>query len=97
MDNRLTQFADKDSLTETSTDKFSELSVAEEYFRKGVWKIYYKVRSKNYSYMDTNVHTGKTFTGEHPPEEIKFSGEDAKERALKYFEMMKSESEKVNA
>lgn len=59
--------------------KLIELVRQEEYYRPGVWKIYYRVEGVAYSF-EGKIHDG--------PDEIKFSGKDAEGRSLTVFHSM---------
>lgn len=86
----LSYFADPDTILSASTAKYSELILAEEYYREGVWKIYYRVRG--HKYVQTHTRTDQTtFEIDHGPDEIKFSGFDAGVRALALFDLMKED------
>ena len=59
----------------------SEVERAEEYYRPGVWKIYYRVVGHDYSYT-LKCSNGEVLARESPADEIKFSGHDAEELSL---------------
>ena len=72
--------------------KLVKLVREEEYFRRGVWKIYYRLAGVNY--IDTGTRTdGSTYIFGPYDDEIKFSGKDAEERSLAVYEEMKKDLE----
>lgn len=76
--------------------KYVELRREEEYYRHGVWKIFYRVEGTDY--MCRGERKGFTDGSNGPYEfdggadEIKFSGKDAKERSLAIFNQMLEEN-----
>jgi hypothetical protein len=68
----------------------SEIDRAEEFFREGVWKIYYRVADHDYNYT-LKCSDGEILNRTYHADEIKFSGHDAEELSLLvYNEMAKT-------
>lgn len=65
----------------------SELTIQEEYYRQGTWKIYYRL-STTPMRRESKRYDGTRSFIEIPCDEIKFSGRDAKERSHNIFDLM---------
>jgi len=75
---------------------FSELFIAEEYYRDNVWKIYYRLSTTPFRQEELS-YDGTRYWRETYPDEIKFSGVDAETRSHKMFELMLNEGFVIGA
>jgi hypothetical protein len=70
--------------------KFVELRREKDYYRHGVWKIFYRLADVDYIRVIERAD-GTKFDSDRGSDEIKFSGIDAEQRSLSVFEAMQAE------